>query len=144
MLQIKIASYESEFPHIQAIRRAVFQEEQGVDPQLEFDGLDPSLTHFLAYWQGQAVGTLRIRHLDERTAKIERLAVLKFARKQGIGSQLMQEALDFAAEQNCTKVVINAQEYVKKMYKNLGFEPVGEVFQEAGIPHIKMIKRMNG
>ncbi|MDY7013809.1 MAG: GNAT family N-acetyltransferase [Cyanobacteriota bacterium] len=143
MLQIEILSYDSEFSQIQAIRREVFQEEQGVDPQLEFDGLDAIATHFLAYWHGQVVGTARIRDLDDNTAKIERLAVLKSARNQGIGSQLMQKALDFAAERNRTKVIINAQEYVKKLYQKLGFEQVGEVFEEAGIPHVKMIKRLS-
>nr|MDJ0798098.1 GNAT family N-acetyltransferase [Calothrix sp. MO_167.B12] len=46
---------------------------------------------------GQAVGTARIRYLDETTAKIERLAVLPMARRKGIGKQITMVALDVIA-----------------------------------------------
>jgi predicted GNAT family N-acyltransferase len=39
--------------------------------------------------------------------------------------------------------MIHAQEYVKDLYYKLGFEKVGESFEEAGISHIKMIKNLN-
>lgn len=142
-LQIQVVSYNSALTPIQHIRRTVFQDEQGVDPQLEFDGLDASSIHFLAYLRGEAVGTARMRNLDERTAKIERLAVLKAARNQGIGLQLMQKALEVAAERQVAEVAVNSQEYVKELYQKLGFEPVGEPFLEAGIPHVKMMKKLS-
>ncbi|MBD2576778.1 GNAT family N-acetyltransferase [Oscillatoria sp. FACHB-1406] len=138
-LEIKVVSYETSWNEIKAIRRAVFQEEQGVDEALEFDGLDAGATQFLAYWQGNAVGTARMRNLDDSTVKIERLAVLKAARGRGIGSQLMRKAIALAKEGGRDRAVVNAQEYVKQLYENLGFEAVGELFEEAGIPHIKMV-----
>ncbi|MGD2179672.1 GNAT family N-acetyltransferase [Lusitaniella coriacea] len=142
-LNIVVVSYSQALREIQKIRRIVFQEEQGVAPELEFDGKDDIAEHFLAYWQGQAVGTARMRQLDESTVKIERLAVLKSARGQGIGRKLMEKVLDRAISQNHGKAVANAQEYVKSLYKKLGFEPVGERFEEAGIPHRKMVKQLS-
>ena len=139
---IKTLIYPEFFAEIEAIRRSVFQEEQGVDPALEFDGLDATATHLLAYLDEQPVGTARIRYLEQQTAKIERLAVLSTARGLGIGKKLMVKALDVAQENNTQDVVVNAQEYVKALYQQLGFEQVGERFEEAGIVHIKMIKRL--
>ena len=141
-LSIKTLVYPEAFVEIQAIRRSVFQEEQGVDPALEFDGLDATATHLLAYLDEQPVGTARIRYLEQQTAKIERLAVLSTARGLGIGKKLMVKALDVAQENNTQDIVVNAQEYVKDLYQQLGFEQVGERFEEAGIVHIKMIKRL--
>jgi predicted GNAT family N-acyltransferase len=141
-LHVQVVSYDQELTNIEAIRSSVFQDEQGVDPQLEFDGLDQTAVHFLAYWRGQAVGTARIRSLNEHAAKIERLAVLKSARHQGIGWQLMEKALEFAVEQQFDEVVVNSQEYVKDLYEKLGFKQVGEPFQEAGISHVKMVKKL--
>jgi predicted GNAT family N-acyltransferase len=141
-LTIKVFVYPEAFSEMQAIRRSVFQEEQGVDPALEFDGLDEIATHLLAYLDERPVGTARLRYLDQQTAKIERLAVLSTARGLGIGKKLMGKALDVAEENNTQDVVVNAQEYVKALYQQLGFEQVGERFEEAGIPHIKMIKRL--
>jgi predicted GNAT family N-acyltransferase len=139
---IKTLVYPEAFVEIQAIRRSVFQEEQGVDPALEFDGLDETATHLLAYLDERPVGTARIRYLEQQTAKIERLAVLSTARGLGIGKKLMVKALDVAEKNNTQDVVVNAQEYVKALYQQLGFEQVGERFEEAGIVHIKMIKRL--
>ena len=144
MSQIIVKSfvYPEEFLEMQAIRRSVFQEEQGVAPQLEFDGLDKTAIHLLAYLDDRPVGTARIRYLNEQIAKIERLAVLSTARGLGIGKKLMQEAIQVAKQNNVQEVVIHAQEYVKGLHQQLGFKQIGEVFEEAGIPHVQMIRQL--
>lgn len=40
------------------------------------------------------------------------------------------------------EVVIYAQQYVMGLHRKLGFEPEGEVFEDAGIPHVKMRKKL--
>lgn len=142
-ITLDVVDYSAKISEIQAVRIQVFQVEQGVDAALEFDGLDESATHFLAYLDNQPVGTARIRYLTPQTAKIERLAVLSQARGKGIGKKLMELALGAAEHNGIEQVVINAQVYVKELYQKLGFEPVGEQFEEAGIPHVKMIKRLS-
>ncbi|PHJ67555.1 acetyltransferase [Nostoc linckia z18] len=142
-LVIKVAKIPEEFPAIAAIRKSVFQEEQGVDPALEFDGKDEISEHLLAYLDDKAVGTTRIRYLDDQTVKIERLAVLSTARGQGIGKKIMENALSFIASKNIREVVIHSQEYIKSFYQKLGFVEEGEIFEEAGIAHIKMRKALH-
>lgn len=140
-LEIKITTYHDAIEPIQIIRCIVFQEEQGVEPELEFDGLDESAVHLLAYLDGESVGTARIRQLDPQTAKIERLAVLSNVRGFGIGTKLMETALELISRnKNYQKVVVNDQKYVKNLYEKLEFQAIGEPFDEAGISHIKMIK----
>jgi len=139
---VKMFVYPEEFLEMQAIRRSVFQEEQGVAPQLEFDGLDKTAIHLLAYLDDRPVGTARIRYLNEQIAKIERLAVLSTARGLGIGKKLMQEAIQVAKQNNVQEVVIHAQEYVKGLHQQLEFKQIGEIFEEAGIPHVKMTRQL--
>lgn len=141
-LTIKQVSYHDDSTRINSIRRQVFQEEQGVAPELEFDGKDESAQHLLAYWENQPVGTLRIRALDKDTAKIERLAVLPHARRKGIGKQLTQTAMNWAQAEGYRQIKLNSQTYIQAFYQQLGFESVGEEFEEAGIPHIQMIKKI--
>ncbi|MGK7928803.1 MAG: GNAT family N-acetyltransferase [Spirulina sp.] len=140
-LEIKLVSYSEASQNLQEIRKEVFQDEQNVPFELEFDGKDETAEHFLAYWQGKAVGTARLRFLEPQTAKIERLAVLREARGQNIGTQLMQAVMARARQKQATQAIANAQTYVEGLYRKLGFEPVGEQFAEAGIPHIKMVKK---
>lgn len=127
-------------PNIEKIRYLVFQIEQGVSATLEFDGKDEQCEHLIAYQNKEAVGTMRLRELDSDTLKIERLAVIQTARKQGVATALMQNAIQFSRDRGYTQIVLNAQTYIKPFYLKLGFEPVGEEFLEAGIPHIKMIQ----
>ncbi len=141
-LVIKIADLPEEFPAIAAIRKSVFQEEQGVDPALEFDGKDETSQHLIAYLDDKAVGTTRIRYLDDKTAKIERLAVLSTVRGQGIGKKIMENALQVITSQNIREVVIHAQTSVKVLYQKLDFVEEGEIFEEAGITHVIMKKNL--
>ncbi len=137
---IKVIDLPKELVAITAIRKSVFQEEQGVDPALDFDGQDEFSEQLIAYLDDQYVGTARIRYLDNKTAKIERLAVLPIARGQGIGKKIMEKALEIIASKNIPEVVIHAQEYVKGLHQQMGFQEEGEIFEEAGIRHVKMRK----
>ncbi len=141
-LTVKIAHLPDDWEPIRMIRIAVFQQEQGVDTALEFDGKDDEAVQFLAYLDDRPVGTARLRFLNQSTAKIERLAVLADARKQGVGQQIMSAVIEFLSEKNISEIRIHAQELVKEFYQTLGFEVEGDRFQEAGIPHLKMSKRL--
>ncbi|MBL1177076.1 GNAT family N-acetyltransferase [Pantanalinema sp. GBBB05] len=141
-LMIRLAQLPSDFPQIYQVRQQVFQVEQGVDATLEFDGLDEQAEHLLALQDGQAIGTARMRYLNPEVVKLERLAVLAAARGQGIGKQLMEMALAILRDRQVGEVRIHAQTAVQAFYDKLGFVPEGEIFEEAGIPHVKMSKHL--
>ncbi|BAZ45369.1 GCN5-related N-acetyltransferase [Chondrocystis sp. NIES-4102] len=141
-LEIKIVPYQSEITAIRNIRSIVFLQEQKIAPELEFDGLDATAIHLLGYLNSQPVATARIRELDSKTAKIERLAVLPEARKQGMGEKLMQVAIETITQQQKSTAIVHAQAYIARLYHRLGFEIVGEEFKEAGITHVKMVKQL--
>ena len=141
-LVIKSAELPQDLPAIESVRKAVFQVEQGVEAELDFDGLDEISEQIIAYLNNQPVGTARVRYLDNGTAKIERLAVMPTARGLGLGKQIMEKALEVAAKHNIYEVIIHSQQYIMGLHQKLGFEPEGEVFEEAGIPHVKMRKKL--
>lgn len=144
IIAIKIVSYSQEIQALEQIRRIVFREEQNIAENLEFDGLDETSEHLLAYVHQEPIGTLRIREVDPKMVKIERLAVLSQFRNQGIGRQLMEYAIALITEKNqYEQIVIHAQYHLKNFYLTFGFQPVGETFEEAEILHIKMIKSLN-
>ena len=86
------------------------------------------------------MGTARTRFLaDDRGVKIERVAVLKSLRGRGIGKAIMIRAL---SDITVGPAVLNAQLQVERFYARLGFITQGEVFQEAGIDHVRMVKKI--
>jgi predicted GNAT family N-acyltransferase len=139
-LVVKIVLYEEATSLIQMIRSLVFQQEQGVEAALDFDGLDESVPHLMAYYKDLPVGTARVRQLNEQTAKLERMAVLPSYRGQGIGRELVKASINFATCQNILELRLNAQTQARNFYEKLGFEAYGQEFEEAGIPHIAMRK----
>lgn len=140
---LKIVHYSEAAADIQAIRQAVFQTEQKVDPSHDFDGLDEMAWHVMAYWNDQPVGTTRIRILDQQLAKIERVAVLSTYRGQGMGQALMETAIAFLDRHQISDIKLNAQVQTKSFYQKLGFQPRGKAFEEAGILHIEMRRSQN-
>jgi predicted GNAT family N-acyltransferase len=122
-----------------AIRLAVFVAEQGVSEALEIDGRDGDAEHLLALLEGEPVGTLRLRLVEDgRIAKIERVAVLAPARGLSVGHALMRSALERAIALDAHEARLHAQTHVTGFYRALGFVAVGEEFEEDGIPHVAM------
>lgn len=122
-----------------AIRHAVFVAEQGVSEPLEFDERDDEARHLLAYRDGEPLGTLRLRWIEDgRVAKIERVAVLERARGANIGLALLEAALGVARATGANSATLHSQTAAKAFYAKLGFVTCGPVFMEDGIPHVAM------
>ncbi len=120
---------------LQAIRGAVFIEEQGVPKEIEWDGEDDVSHHFMAINEaGQRVGCGRLLP----SGKIGRMAVLPEYRDQGIGRQILDAAVTKASELGFRRVTLHAQLAVVEFYRKAGFLPEGGEFSEAGIPHQAM------
>lgn len=125
------------------IRNTVFVKEQGVAYELEVgDALEEaSSVHFVLYDGEIALGTVRIlADLEQKTGLLQRMAILKEYRGKGYAPLLINRLLDFAQEMELQSLSLHAQLSVRAMYIKFGFAEVGEIFEEAGIEHITMIK----
>ncbi|MCQ5364081.1 GNAT family N-acetyltransferase [Anoxybacillus salavatliensis] len=123
------------------VRRAVFIDEQGVSEEEEIDAFESESVHFVLYDDDKPIAAGRFRTIDG-VGKIERICVLPSYRGRGIGKQMM-EAIEQYAKQHVTKVKLNAQTHAEPFYKQLGYETVSDVFLDAGIPHVTMVKTIN-
>jgi ElaA protein len=137
-VRIKRVRSAKDLERAYAIRMRVFVNEQNVPAEIEMDADDQRAIHLLATLSGKAVGTARVV-VRRGNAKIGRMAVLKRYRKKGIGRKLLQRAVKTAIKSGARRVYLNAQVPVISFYEALHFLAVGPVFDEAGIPHRKMI-----
>lgn len=131
------------FALCQHIRRQVFCQEQNIAESLEWDGLDDQCRHLLAWADGVAVGTARARPYGDNLFKIERVAVLKSHRGQGLGQQLMNHFIALGTALGAAQAVLNAQVSVRDFYAKLGFIAEGPEFVEADIPHVHMRRKLS-
>ncbi len=136
-VRIRLAHWQRDAEALKALRWAVFVEEQGVPADLEWDDQDAGALHLLAEdAQGRALGTARL--LPD--GHIGRMAVSQGWRRRGLGSLLLQRALQEAHRRGLARVVVNAQTYVMAFYERHGFVAEGEGFLEAGMPHHRMTR----
>ncbi len=137
-LTIKLVKSKKEFDDAMNIRFRVFTLGQKVKKPVEFDGLEDEADHFVAYVGKKPVGTIRIRYPKKGVAKIERLAVLKAYRKQGIGKKIMLHAQSYLRRKGIKNIKMHTQRHAIGFYEALGYKKYGKPFMEARIPHVKM------
>jgi len=134
-VHVTLGDWTTQRKDAQAVRYDVFVLEQKVPLDLEWDELDASCLHAVAYdSQGGAVGTGRL--LPD--GHIGRMAVRQAARGQGVGAAILESLIDAAHSRGDRAVMLNAQTHAEPFYRKYGFLPEGETFMEAGIPHIHM------
>ncbi len=138
-ISIRLVPWSEARETARAIRYAVFVEEQGVPVEMEWDEWDEPSWHALALAEdGTALATGRL--LPD--GHIGRMAVLKRARGTGVGARVLAALMDKAAELGYAELVLSAQSHAAPFYARVGFAPVGEPFEEVGIPHVEMRKSL--
>ncbi|KQC40324.1 acetyltransferase [Frankia sp. ACN1ag] len=131
------------------LRYEVFVREQGVPPELEYDGLDATADHAVVLdGDGRAVATARLldpgpREPDaEPAGVIGRVAVSAAWRGRGLG-RLVTAALEGrAGERGLPAVELHAQTRVADFYTRQGYRSIGEPDVEAGIEHVWMRREL--
>lgn len=143
-LDITPVRSDDDWQAARAIRRRVFIDEQDCPPEEEWDGHDETSRHLVGHVDGTPVATARWRsvsHDEEIVAKLERFAVLPQHRGEGYGTKLVQAVLEDAHRAGFDTCLLHAQEHLRAWYEEFGFESTGRRFEEAGIPHVEMIRR---
>ncbi|MEH7746613.1 GNAT family N-acetyltransferase [Neobacillus drentensis] len=140
-MTVKIVENQKELEDAYFIRKTVFVEEQAVPLEEEIDAYENDAKHFVLYHEGSPVGAGSFRFVDGY-GKVERICVLKEARKTGAGKAIMNTIENYAREKEIHKLKLNAQTQAIPFYSGLGYEVVSEEFMDAGIPHKTMVKKL--
>ena len=138
-VSIRVASSPEDQLKAFMVRCVVFCGEQGVPYDIERDEFEKTAVHVLGEIGAEPVAAGRLRCLPDY-AKLERIAVRAPWRGRGIGAEVTRLLLRLAREQGYSSFRMNAQAYLEEFYSRFGFRAVGEIFMEAGIEHISMIR----
>jgi predicted GNAT family N-acyltransferase len=124
------------------VRRAVFVREQGSPLEEEPDALDAEARHYLVWCGGEAVGAARLLALGPGLGRIGRVCLLPAARRRGWGKGLLEFVVSDAVALDLRELVLDAQVQTMPFYERFGFTPEGDLFDDAGIPHRRMRRRL--
>jgi predicted GNAT family N-acyltransferase len=144
-ITVKLVETPAELEAAFSLRIRVFVGEQGVPANIELDELDTAddTVHAVALHDGVVIGTGRLLpDVDGKGPHIGRMAVEQDRRRGGVGGQVLRFLEEQGRERGFRQITLHAQEYVKSFYAGHGYREVGEVFEEAGIPHREMVKEL--
>lgn len=139
VLDVVVGSWDTLGEQAQAVRRAVFIEEQKIPAEMVVDANDRGALHAVARNHfGLAVASGRLLAPQPGTGRIGRMATLAGLRSAGLGQAVLSALLDAARQRGDKQVVLDAQTAAVPFYARNGFVRSGVEFVEAGLPHIEM------
>jgi YbgC/YbaW family acyl-CoA thioester hydrolase len=144
MAQVRTGGWAELASDARRIRTQVFVEEQRIAQELEWDDADAAALHAVGYNRlGQAIATGRLLQPAPGVAKIGRMAVHQALRGAGVGRQVLDALLEAARARGDREATLHAQCSAESFYRAAGFQARGEIFEEAGIPHIEMARALH-
>lgn len=141
MMSIEVGHWSSLAEGARAVRLEVFVQEQQIPLALEQDAADAVALHVLIRNRlGLPVATGRLLQAAPGVGQVGRLAVNRVLRGAGLGQMALKALMAVAAQRGDREVMLHAQASAKDFYREQGFVPRGEPFDEAGIEHIEMVR----
>ncbi len=120
------------------VRAEVFVVEQDCVYQ-DLDGDDQVSVHLWLTDGGKVVALCRVCPAGTHMEEVSIGRVITTERGKGYGKRIMLEGIKVAQEHfNAKRIDIEAQEYARGFYEQVGFRQSSEPFILDGIPHIRM------
>ncbi len=143
IVQVRTGDWAALRDDAAAVRTAVFVHEQGIGRDDEWDEHDATAIHaVVTNALGMPVATGRLLQESAGVSRIGRMAVDRNVRGAGLG-RLVIDALHAAAQaRGDTACVLSAQRSAEAFYRRLGYVPQGDPYEEVGIAHIAMTRRI--
>jgi ribosomal protein S18 acetylase RimI-like enzyme len=98
--------------------------------------------HLVCRDDGVLIACLVVTPRTTDDAKVRQVAVAPSLQGQGVGAALSRFAEDFARQRGFRTITLHARATAVGFYEKLGYQRVGEPFEEVTLPHWKMQKTL--
>jgi predicted GNAT family N-acyltransferase len=142
-LDFRLVTYNSpEYRETVALRFRILREPLGLGFTQEQLAAESSDLHLAAY-EGRALAAcLVLTPLDADSVKMRQVAVEANRQGQGIGRDLVRCSEEIARERGFSRMVLSARDTAVEFYLRLGYNVVGDPYEEVTILHRKMEKAL--
>ena len=133
-----------EYDESVALRYDVLRKPLGLEFTPEQLSPEWSDLHLAAFdVSGKMVAILILTPINKEVVKMRQVAVAAGQQGRGVGTALVEQSEQLARDLDFQEISLHARELAVPFYLRLGYEKVGEMFEEVGIPHYKMKKGLN-
>lgn len=137
--QIEFAT--PEFDEAVALRYEVLRRPLGLEFTAEQLAGEWDNIHIAAFNEsGRMVGYLNLTAVNDAEVKMRQVAVADSEQGKGIGSAMVAYSEMLAKQLNYKLITLHSRKVAVPFYLRLGYEIIGDQFEEVSIPHFKMKK----
>ena len=132
----------AEYGRIVELRKEILRRPLGLDftaADLEAEKEDILIG---AFDEEKILACCLLKKLDAESCKLRQMAVHGSLQGKGVGASLLNFAENVARDRGFRKMVMNARKTALGFYGKLGYQVVGEEFDEVTIPHFRMEKNL--
>lgn len=139
----KTVEFESpEYKETVALRELLLRKPLGLEFSNEELQLEKSMYHLGYFHDDSCIACLVLVPEKNNRIKMRQVAVATAFQSKGIGRKLVLDAEEFAVKQDFGRIYCHARETALDFYKKLNYHVSGDLFEEVGIPHYKLEKKL--
>ncbi len=144
MIQIRQIDFGTpEYDEAVQLRYEVLRRPLGLEYTTEQLASEYAEIHLAAFdAHGRLVGYLNLSPLANGYVKMRQVAVAPEAQRRGIGQKLVAESEQLAKELGFSVMTLHAREPAVPFYAKMGYQIIGDRFEEVTIPHFKMERKL--
>lgn len=98
--------------------------------------------HFILRKDGKAVAGLITCPPEGDSIRLRQMWVHEGHEGNGLGRHLLGEVADLLFNEGVRVLSLHARVPVQDFYKKCGYQAIGDIFTEIGIPHIRMTRQL--
>lgn len=104
--------------------------------------LEKNQFHFGIFEQNKLIGGLVLLAIDKQKIKMRQVCIDFEYQTKGFGQKLVLESEKWAKKQAFEMIYCHARENALAFYQKLNYTIEGEAFEEIGLKHFKLIKKL--
>ena len=131
------------FDELIYLRDLILRKPLGLEFYPEDISSEYTSTHFAAFTDNDdLMGTLVMKPLDSNQIKMRQVAVFPQHQKKGVGQLMVAASEEFSRDMGYSEIVLSARVPAVPFYEKLNYEVISDLYQEVGIDHFKMSKKL--
>lgn len=132
-----------EYDELISLRYRVLKEPLGLEFSEESLSNEFEDTHLALYDDAyQLMACLVLSPESGGPVRMRQVAVVPEKQNSGLGRTLVGYSEDWSRRAGFTEMVLHAREQAVSFYEKLGYKKVGKKFEEVGLPHWQMKKKL--
>ena len=143
-IEVREIDYDSpSYRMVMGFRDRILRQPLGLQLTEEDTAGENSDRHFVISSNGRICGGVIARSETKARSRLRQMWIEPDVENRGLGRQLLSQVLQILRQDRVHEVTLHARAPVLGFYEKCGFHPVGELFEEVGIPHRMMIRSIS-